>query len=146
MKIDNRYLNNIILPITFDRPMVNFQLSQLLIKYMVNNKAIGLAANQVGYNKRVFVMGIQNRIWTCFNPEIIASDMETISDFEGCLSFPKKVVTVARPKQIHVKYYDHAGNLTEESLSGLAARCFQHELDHLNGITMFKRTEELNYV
>jgi len=142
MKIDNRYLRTIIPQTTFDRPMVNFQLAQLLIKYMLTNRAVGLAANQVGYNKRVFVMNVNNRIWTCFNPEITSTEIATTIDQEGCLSFPKKFIPVARPEQIQVKYYDHQGNMSEETLVGLAARCFQHELDHLNGITMFQRAEE----
>jgi len=146
MKIDSRYLKNVVPTATFDRPSVNFGLAQLLIKYMQHNNAVGLAANQVGQNTRVFVMNVSNKIRTCFNPEIVTISTETTVEKEGCLSFPKKFVSVARPQVIHVKYYDHKGTLIEESLTGLAARCFQHELDHLNGITMFERNEELNYV
>ena len=142
MKIDNRYLYKVIPEITFDRPSINLQLAQLLIKYMKTQKAVGLAANQVGYSKRVFVMGINNQTWCCFNPEVIAAETLPVTELEGCLSFPKDRLAVARPGTIRVKYADHSGQLIEETLTGLAARCFQHELDHLNGITMHQRQKE----
>lgn len=146
MKIDNRFLYKTIPDITFERPSLNQQLSQLLVKYMKSQQAVGLAANQVGYEKRLFVMGINNKIWACFNPEIIEAITDPIEEIEGCLSFPKDRIAVARPETIRVKYADHQGHITEETLSGLAARCFQHELDHLNGITMHQRYKENNNV
>ena len=142
MKIDNKFLKKSISEITFDRPMSNQQLSNLLVKFMQQNKAVGLAANQVGYDKRVFVMQVDGKIYRCFNPEIISTDSTVESGFEGCLSFPKQVLEVARPSKILVKYADYQGNYCQEELTSLAARCFQHELDHLNGITMHQRQQE----
>jgi peptide deformylase len=61
---------------------------------------------------------------------------------EGCLSFPGETCIIKRPDTIDVCYYDVAGIEVVEQLSGLASRCFQHELDHLNGITMYDRLKE----
>lgn len=142
MKIDNRYLRQRVPEVLFDKPIANQQLSLLLMQFMLRAKAVGLAANQVGYNKRVFVMNINGRHYSCFNPEIIESSSNNIQMNEGCLSFPKDRLDVARPDWIVVKYYDYLGNETQEKIDGLAARCFQHELDHLNGITMHQRQKE----
>jgi len=142
MKIDNKFLKQIIPEITFSRPMANHQLASLLVKFMQHNRAIGLAANQVGYQKRLFVMQVDGKIYHCFNPEIVNTDEEIITEIEGCLSFPKDILKVARPGKIFVKYADHRGQYCFEELNGLAARCFQHELDHLNGITMHERYKE----
>lgn len=142
MKIDNRYLRQRIPEVLFDKPIANQQLSLILTQFMLRAQAIGLAANQVGYNKRVFVMNINGRQYSCFNPEILESSLTKIQMNEGCLSFPKDRLDVARPDWIVVKYYDYLGNETQETLDGLASRCFQHELDHLNGITMHQRQKE----
>jgi len=142
MKLDNRYLRHKIKEETFEKSSANQQLSILLTKFMVQHRAVGLAANQVGYNKRVFVMHVDGRFYSCFNPSIIESESMLSEMPEGCLSFPKEFLTVARPGTIVVQYYDYQGNVIKETLGGLAARCFQHELDHLNGITMHQRLKE----
>lgn len=146
MKLDNRYLKQRIPEVTFDKPIANQQLAILLTQFMLKTRAIGLAANQVGYNKRLFVMNIDGQQYTCFNPKILNSESDIIVMNEGCLSFPKDRLNVARPESIVVQYYDHLGNEIQKKLDGLAARCFQHELDHLNGITMHQRLKENNDV
>lgn len=146
MKIDSKYLHQHIPIIDFNRPILNFQIAQLLTKFMQEKRAIGLAANQVGYKKRVFVMNTDSKIRHCFNPEILNKSEYIAESIEGCLSYPKDWIKVARPEEIHVKYYDYQGNFVEEKLTGISARCFQHELDHLNGITMHNRHKEQNYV
>ena len=113
-----------------------------MLEFMRCQNAIGLAANQIGLNLRLFVMCVQDRARCCFNPEIIdlGSRLSTMS--EGCLSFPGKQCTIQRAQDIRVRYQDHNGSWTEETLSGLEGRCFQHELDHLNGTTMWDRQKE----
>lgn len=142
MKIDHKFLKTRIPDSDFSRPMVNYQLANLLLQFMRNKKAIGLAANQVGYKKRVFVMQINSETYQCFNPEVISYSTEVDYFVEGCLSFPTELLEVARPKTILVKYFDYKGTEIQTELSGLPARCFQHELDHLNGITMQQRHKE----
>lgn len=111
---------------------------------MRQENGIGLAATQCGINARVFVMEINDRSWCCFNPTISEIQGEIVEYAEGCLSFPKDQCIIKRPASVKVDYFDHQGNAHTEELTGLVARCFQHELDHLNGITMWERYEEQN--
>lgn len=98
---------------------------------MKHYHGIGLAANQVGWNHRVFVLegGL-----ACFNPRILsASDIKN-HDREGCLSFPGLWLRVWRSDRVCVEYMDVEGKIQQQEFTGMTARCFQHELDHLNGI------------
>jgi peptide deformylase len=104
-----------------------------LIETMVQNRGIGLAANQVGLPYRVFVMGAQNVAFACFNPEILETEGEE-TVHEGCLSFPGLYLKVKRPFKIKVRYTEMNGNTKDVMFDGLTARIFQHELDHLNGV------------
>lgn len=106
---------------------------------MIQQRGIGLAANQVGVNARLFVMLVDNQVFHCFNPEILKSSDVECELQEGCLSFPDQFLSITRPQQIHVQYANAHGKIIQQSLSGWTARCFQHELDHLNGITMHER-------
>jgi peptide deformylase len=117
-------------------------LADEMLAFMRQEKGIGLAAPQIGRSTRVFVMEVYGRVRCCFNPEILSSS-DILSDFdEGCLSFPGGSCTIKRPDAVKVRYQDAHGSCIEEELQGLAARCFQHELDHLNGITMYDRQKE----
>lgn len=95
---------------------------------------IGLAAPQVGLSHRMFVMDLNTGPRACFNPRIVATADEVERADEGCLSFPNLWLKVPRPIKAAVEYQNSNGVLQEERLSGLAARCFLHELDHLNGV------------
>ena len=95
---------------------------------------LGLAANQCGVTERVFVIGTDQFQMACINPKVIASSEEFVKDNEGCLSFPAFFLSLARPKWIDVEFTDENGETKQTRLDGLTARCFLHELDHLNGI------------
>jgi peptide deformylase len=101
---------------------------------MLDSDGIGLAAPQVGLNKRIFIMGNLDKLIVCINPEIVSGEGE-IKDQEGCLSFPGLWLKVNRYEKIKVKYYNSKAEQIEIDLEGLAARVFQHEYDHLDGIT-----------
>jgi peptide deformylase len=109
------------------------ELVKAMSKLMVLHNGIGLAATQCGITKRIFVMGNPDHLVACINPEII-SGTETIRDLEGCLSFPDLWMYIERYKVIRVKYYNVAGEKVEQELTGLMARVFQHEFQHLDGI------------
>jgi peptide deformylase len=95
---------------------------------------IGLAAPQVGLLDALFVIGYESHRKAYINPEITWKN-KTLSPYdEGCLSIPNTIVTINRPKSITIKAQDIAGHWFEETLEGLLATAFQHELDHLNGI------------
>lgn len=115
------------------------QLEQDMIEFMIANKGIGLAANQIGLTKRVFVMGSYNipgfpQPFAVFNPKIIEASEELVLDQEGCLSYPGLYLTVKRPEWVIVEYQNSKGDIIEAKFDGYLSKCFQHELDHLNGI------------
>ena len=116
----------------------SFGLSEFVDSMMVAmkiNRGIGLAAPQIGHSLRIFVMDVLDEELVCINPEIIESSVETIIDQEGCLSFPSLTLKVKRSEEIYVSYQNINGKALKRWLTRLQARCFQHELDHLNGIT-----------
>lgn len=102
-------------------------------KVMIEHNGIGLAGPQVGIGKRIFVMGNETKLYACINPEILEGQGE-ISDQEGCLSFPELWLRVKRYEKIKVKYFNAVGEEIVTEFSGLIARVFQHERDHLDGI------------
>ena len=120
------------------------------IKLMLAENGIGLAANQVGITKRFFAIGHESFdtfqkhaiIW---NPQVINSSIEKVIDVEGCLSFKDVFVKVERPKTIEVQYETTQGNTEFAKLDGMESKCFQHELDHLDGITFNKRGSKLRW-
>ena len=95
---------------------------------------LGLAANQCGVKERVFVIGTDQFQMACINPKVIEVSEELVKDTEGCLSFPAFFLNFPRPKWIEVEYTNENGERTQVKLDGLTARCFLHELDHLNGV------------
>lgn len=118
----------------FDNPPIAPRyLAVSLIETMAKRRGIGLAANQVGLPYRVFVMGMENIAFACFNPEIVRTQGEE-TVHEGCLSFPGLYLKVKRPYKIDVRYTDMNGVMQDKTFEGLTARIFQHELDHLNGV------------
>lgn len=139
MKLTRRVLNKIARPVDFDYPWRNERLAKDLLQFMIAENGIGLAAPQVGISQRVFVMKIGLKSWICFNPGIVESGNDFTNFDEGCLSFPGESCTISRPDTIVVRYQTAQGDTVDEQLQGLAARCFQHELDHLDGITMHHR-------
>jgi peptide deformylase len=115
------------------------ELETAMIDFMIANKGIGLAANQIGITKRVFTMGSNNIEgfpfpFAAFNPKIVSVSTEEDLTEEGCLSYPDLWLKVKRPTNIVVEYQDCDSNTHTVEMSGLIARCFQHELDHLNGV------------
>ena len=142
MKLTRRVLHNRARPADFRSPYSNQKMADAMLCLMRENNGIGLAATQVGHSRRIFVMCISGRIRVCFNPEITESSTVFADYDEGCLSFPGDQCTITRPDWVRVKYQDPSGAVTEDTLVALEARCFQHELDHLDGITMWDRYEE----
>ena len=120
----------------FDKNLVN--LSKDLIDTMYDADGVGLAAPQIGINKRIFVMDCssENEEKDCrvvINPEIEHASEELGSYKEGCLSIPGITEEISRPKVIKVLYQDINGVLQQDTYDDLWSICFQHELDHLNG-------------
>lgn len=115
-----------------------------MLETMNASGGIGLAGNQVGLLRRVFVMKLQDgKEIGCFNPWIMFGDNDKIEDTEGCLSFPNLWLKVERHNKITAAYLDNAGKQCIIELEGLDARCFQHELDHLDGVTFTEYVSDL---
>lgn len=112
------------------------QLIADMFETMYKNKGIGLAANQVGVLKRVFVMDVHGVKLGIINPVIEAKNRKWCKSVEGCLSFPRQKRTVSRLKRIRLRGVDHNGDSINIKLIGLAAYCAQHEFDHLEGINI----------
>jgi peptide deformylase len=109
-----------------------------MFETMKNYGGIGLSANQVGKPYRLFVMGDNVNInkgqkWVCINPEITNISKETIRYKEGCLTFPFLFLDIERPQKIKVKYLNEQLETVEEEFDGIVSRCYQHELDHMQG-------------
>jgi len=104
-----------------------------LLETMKNNHGVGLAANQVGLNHRVFVMGAEGVGYAFFNPTIMSTE-GTEMFAEGCLTFPGLFLPIKRPATVTLKYQDMNGEEKEQTFGGLSARIILHEYDHLEGI------------
>lgn len=123
-------------------------LEKEMIEFMVNNHGIGLAANQIGIDRRVFIIGSQTldrfpKPMALFNPKIIELSKDLVEDQEGCLSFPGLWLKIKRPAWVVGAYYTSSGNYREQKFEGYAAKCFQHELDHLDGICFVDKVSQL---
>jgi len=119
-----------------------------MCEFMISNNGIGLAANQIGIAKRVFVMGSRNipgfpEPFALFNPRIIETSEEIVLDQEGCLSYPGLFLTVKRPSWIVAEYQNAKGDTIEARFDGYLAKCFQHELDHLDGICFVDKVSQM---
>ena len=119
-----------------------YKMSQILRENMIHYEGIGLSANQIGISERVFVMILNletEETITCYNPRIIKKYNDSVWCEEGCLSFPDEIINIQRPDRIVVKYEDEDKKEHKIKLDGLAARVFQHEFDHLEGIDFTER-------
>lgn len=95
---------------------------------------IGLSANQCGVPIRMFIIGHEDFNLVCINPKVLMESDEVVKSDEGCLSFPALFCKIERPQWIKVEFTNEHGQVVQTKLEGLTARCYLHELDHMNGI------------
>ena len=124
---------------SFDESLV--RLTQDMLATMRDNEGVGLAANQVGRLKRVFVAAIEDEEYVIVNPVLTDWSETTESVPEGCLSIPGILVDVERPTGVTVSGRDVSGKPLQISASDLLARVLQHEVDHLDGVLILDRTD-----
>ena len=127
-----------------DRKELTDKMYELMKKY----GGIGLSANQVGKPYRMFIMGDnpnieKGRKWVCINPEITDMSKQTIRYKEGCLTFPFLFLDIERPQKIKVKYLNEQLETVEEEMDGIVSRCYQHELDHMQGTVFTELVSKL---
>jgi len=101
---------------------------------------VGLAAPQVGIERRVFVYDIGEGPHAVINPVVVESRGEWSYD-EGCLSIPDLSWTVVRPNEVHLRGIDIDGQDIDIEADELLGRCFQHEMDHLDGVLLVERLD-----
>jgi len=122
-------------------------LEKQMIDFMLDNNGIGLAANQIGFTKNVFVIGSKNisgyEPMAVFNPKILEVSKDTDLFKEGCLSYPDLWLTIKRPKAIIAEFQNSKGDIVTAEMDGLIASCFQHEFDHLKGICFVDRVSQM---
>jgi peptide deformylase len=118
------------------------QLAVDLAEHMMYYNGIGLAAPQLGLPYRAFVLR-SDPILAVFNPIITDFSSEQTSSEEGCLSFPHLFFKVKRPNAIKVRYYEPNGNVQNKKWTGMSARAFLHEFDHLEGILYIDYASDL---
>ncbi len=119
-----------------------------MLKYIRNpkNGGVGLAAPQVGVNKRIIVVSLMKdyddenfRTIPMINPVIVSHSEETTCDQEGCLSIPGESGDVVRWAEVDIEFYNIEGRKFALHLKDLAARIVQHEIDHLDGVLFTDR-------
>lgn len=114
-----------------------------MIDTLKDSGGVGLAAPQVGVLRRVcVVMNEDDEIIELINPEIVATEGEQ-TGLEGCLSVPGKYGVVTRPYVVRVRAQDRSGDWFEVEDEGLTARCFCHEIEHLDGHLFVEHTDHL---
>jgi len=104
---------------------------------------IGLSANQVGLNARVFTMGAGAKKWIFFNPELVSHSDTVVMMEEGCLSAPGLMLRVKRPEKCTLSYQNENQEIVMEEFDGLWARVVLHEYDHMLGQNMLQRVGKL---
>lgn len=139
-----RTISREIPPNDFGTAKFNQLLRDLSDALASRNDGVGLSAPQIAVNKRVFV--VAGKVWQkkndpvvppdeyFINPVIIKSSKKLATAEEGCLSIPNMYGLVKRPANVQISYLDEHGEAKKKSASGLLARIFQHEIDHLDGI------------
>lgn len=106
-----------------------------MVNLMIVHEGIGLAANQVGLPIRLIVATIKNKPQVMVNPEIL-SGFSPLSGDEGCLSHPGITRSISRNRFVKVKYQDLQGKVWIKNFMDLEARIVQHEVDHLDGVSI----------
>jgi peptide deformylase len=141
---DNPILKQVLPEFDFSNPPVNpNEFASTLVETCKLHHGIGLSANQCGFPYRVFVMGSGEEYVAFYNPKLIDKSENEVHIIEGCLSFPFLGLRITRPESVQVEYQDFNGVKRETTLYGISARCFFHELDHMNGIVYTERVKPL---
>lgn len=116
-----------------------FEIYEALEAILKEKKGLGLAAPQIGINKQAFIFGNPDigDFYAAFNPKIVFYSEETTNMEEGCLTFPGLIAKVERSKEIKARFTSLANETKTVTMTGMTARIFQHEYDHLQGKLFF---------
>ena len=144
LKVGESALRKTCRPVTEITPRTKRLLDDM-VETMRNADGVGLAAPQVGILRRIVVIEVEEgNVLELINPEIIEASGSVLG-VEGCLSVPGKQGLVKRPSYVRVRALDRNGVMQTYEGTDLLARCFCHELDHLDGHLYIDKTEKLLY-
>lgn len=115
------------------------QLIDDMIAAMKKANGVGIAAPQVGVNRRIIIIDDGDSPKAFINPRLTSRSTQTVESEEGCLSVPGVWGVVVRCKKVRIKAFDRQGKKVEQKVAGLTATIFQHEIDHLDGILFIDR-------
>ena len=110
-----------------------------LIETMVAKDGIGIASVQVGVLKQIIVVQTQDGPYVFVNPKILKKSRAAEVEQEGCLNFPGVFLDIRRSKEVEVEAQNLKGETVRLRASGLVAKIFQHEIDHVHGIAIVNR-------
>lgn len=136
LKHNDPHLRHVCPPFDWDNPAHMQGLADLLETLIDSQRARGLAAPQIGLLARAFAMKIEKTIYAVVNPKIINSSAISTVEEEECMSFPNLRVKVQRPTSGQVQFHTDRDEDIIMHLVGWDFRCFLHEMDHLQGITI----------
>ena len=144
VKEDDPILKEVMPEFDFANPPVNPEtFASSLVETCKMHHGVGLSANQCGFRYRVFVMGANDDYVAFYNPVVTYQSSDEVHMQEGCLSFPFLGLYITRPDTIEVAYKSFKGEDKTMTLTGISARVFLHELDHMNGILYTERVKTL---
>jgi peptide deformylase len=135
----NKLLEMVCEPVLQVTPRLKEVIASMFI-HMKRWGGIGLSAPQIGRLQQFLIANDGNRKIVLINPEITNVSETLVPYKEGCLSFPKRFITIQRPEWVQIEYMNINGEMMNERFHGLMARILQHEIEHLNGITFDKKT------
>ena len=136
LKHPDTFLRGFTEEIDFPLSEENKSIIKNMISLMYQANGIGLAANQIGYSRAIFVMDVsneKNNPQVFINPVVTAKNNVKMKDKEGCLSCPGKEVKINRSLSVNLKWMCEHGEEQHKTFYHLPGRVVQHEMDHLNG-------------
>ena len=141
---------------TISEPILDFNLEALktigtdMIEAIIDNNGIGLAAIQIGQPIRMMILKTREADTIIYmamcNPEVVQCNTRRVTGQEGCLSFPGIRVDIDRPEDIILKWHNLIGAEYTTAFKGIEARCIQHEIDHMNGITFIDKLPDFRRI
>jgi len=122
------------------------ELVKEMYEFLEKNNGVGLSANQIGIDKRIFVLSCSSYKEAFINPEITSFSSQTVLLEEGCLSYPGVFAHVKRPIACNISYYNERGELqTDTNFGGITSRIIQHEYDHMEGRFFYHHLSNLQF-
>lgn len=139
----NILLTTILPEYKFDQDIDPDIIMQNMHRLIDQYNGMGISANQINYNRRVITITYNDQKLTMFNPQIVDQTIEETPDIEGCLSFPNLFLPIKRCNKLTVSYLTNKAEPYTIELSNYDAKCFLHELDHINGICFTSKVSKL---